>query len=121
MVNYNIKGTGLEITDELRSYAEKKLQHAEKFLKGETTAHIDVELEHSAVRDGDRYRAEFTLSVGGEVYRAESWGETLHAAIDVATDDLARELGREKKKRLHVVRRSALKIKEYLRGWRSNV
>lgn len=117
MLNYNIKGTGLAITDELRAYAERQLAHAEKFLKGDSTAHVDIELEHQPVRDGDRYCAELTVSVKGEIYRAESWGESMHAAIDLAAAQLQNELGRGKKKRLHLVRRSAARIKDYIRGW----
>lgn len=116
MLNYNVKGTGLAVTDELRAYIERKLAHAEKFLKGDSTAHINVELEHQAMRHGDRNRTECTVSIGGEVYRAESWGETVHSSIDLSFAQLQNELGRGKKKRLHVLRRSAHKVKEYLQG-----
>ncbi len=118
MLNYNIKGTGLEISDELRSYTEKKVSGAEKFLQGDTTAHADIELEHEAMRHGDRNRAEFTVSASGEVYRAESWGETMHSAIDLAIAELLTELSRNKKKRLSVVRRSAARAKDFLKGLR---
>ena len=121
MLNYNLKGTGLEVGDELRAYIEKRLQHAEKFLKHDPGAHIAVELEHQAMRTGDRNRAEFTLSASGAVYRAESWGETMHAAVDLAIAELQTELGRNKKKRLHLVRRGAHKVKEYLRGWSTKI
>ena len=120
MLNYNIKGTGLDISDELRGYAEKKLQHAEKFLRGDPSARVDIELEHQAARDGGHYRAEFTVSASGAVYRAEHWGESMHEAIDLAAGELLNELGRNKKKRLHLLRRSAAKVKDYLRGWGSS-
>lgn len=118
MINYNIKGTGLPITDELRTYAEKKLATAEKFLQGDSTAHTDIELEHSQLRDGSKYRAEFTLSSGGTVYRAEEWGETLHAAIDLSIEELVKELRRNKRKHLHLVRRGGAAIKDAIRGLR---
>ena len=121
MLNYNIKGTGLSISDELRGYVEKKLAHAEKFLQGDTTAHVDVELTHQDLRHGDKFCAEFTVGAAGAVYRATCWGESMHAAIDLATGEVVGELTRDKKKRLHMVRRSASKIKDYLRGWRSKV
>lgn len=121
MLNYNIKGTGLDITDELRGYAEKKLGHAEKFLQNDPSARINIELEYQAARDGDKYRAEFTVFASGAAYRAERWGESMHAAIDLAVGELLNELGRNKKKRLHLVRRSAAKVKDYLRGWRGSV
>jgi hypothetical protein len=45
----------------------------------------------------------------------------LHAAIDTASAEVVQELGRGKKKRIHVLRRSAHRVKEYLRGWRNRV
>lgn len=119
MVNYNIKGTGLEITDEIRSYAERCLGHAEKFLSKDVAAHVDIECEHRGQEDGPKYRAEFTLQTKGEVYRAEAIRETLHLALDAAMDDLQRELRRDKRTRLRFVRQSAAKVKDYLRGFRN--
>ncbi len=120
-MNYNIKGTGLEITPELREYAETRLEHAQKFLAGDSTAHAEVELEYSAARDGGKYRAEFMVSASGELYRSEEWGGGMHEAIDLALNALARELRRSKKKRLHNFRHTAVRVKEYLRGWRTKI
>lgn len=121
MLNYNIKGTGLDISDELRSYMEKKLAHLEKFLHDETPPHADIELQFAPLRHGEHYRAEVTLSVGGTLYRTERWAESMHAAVDVAMGELQGDLTRDKKKRLHMLRRSATKVKEYLRGWRQKL
>lgn len=121
MPNYNIKGTGIEVSGELRSYVERRLLHAEKFLKGDSVARTDVELEYQAMRDGDHYRAEFTTTTSGGLYRAENWGVSMQAAIDLGLGELTLKLGREKKKRLHILRRGAHKVKEYLRGWRNKV
>ena len=121
MLNYNIKGTGLEVTPELRAYVERGLGHAEKFVQGDSTAHVDIELEYQELRHGEHYRAEFTFSIGGEVYRAEKWAGSMHAAIDMGADDLARELRRTKRKRLHFVRRGAARIKDFVRGWRTKI
>jgi putative sigma-54 modulation protein len=120
-MNHNLKGTNLTITPELRAYAEKKLEHANKFLESDPTAHADIELEYMQVRDGSKYRAEFTVSATGTVYRAEQWGETMHAAIDLAVDELVKELRRNKKKRLHLLRHGAGKVKDFLRGFRKSV
>lgn len=119
MLNYNIKGTGIDASDELRSYVEKRLGHAEKFLESDPSAHVDVELEHRPLRHGEHYRAEFTVQGAHRVWRAESWGESMHAAIDLAAAELGSELARNKKKRIDVVRRSAARAKEFFRGWRS--
>lgn len=121
MLNYNIKGTGVTISDELRGYAERRLEHTEKFLQHDPSAHADIELEYQALRDGDKYRAEFTLQTAGGIHRVSKWGESMHAAIDLAVGELTNELGRNKKKRIHLVRRGAHRVKEYLRGWRSKI
>lgn len=118
-MNYNIKGTELDITDELRTYVEKKLAAAEKFIPDDGSAHADVELAYSPVRDGNKYRAEFNVMHKGELYRAEEWGSALHEAIDLAIADVVRELSRDKQKRVDVMRRGAAKAKEILRFWRS--
>jgi putative sigma-54 modulation protein len=120
-MNYNIKGTEVPVTDELRSYVERQLAHADKFVGDDSTAHTDVELQYLADGRSGKFRAEFTLSVGGQVLRAERWGSTMHEAIDLSGGDLVSELSRNKKKRQSVLRRTSLRVKEYLRGWRDTV
>jgi ribosomal subunit interface protein len=117
-VNYNIKGTGIEISLELRQYVEKKLEKADKFLQDDTSAHANVECEYSSVRDEGKYRAEFTLSASRQTYRAEKWGSSMHEAVDLAIDELVKELSRNKAKHLRLVRQGAAKIKDILKGFR---
>ncbi len=120
-MNYNIKGTELEITPELRDYVEKKLAHADTFTQDDSTAHVDIELEFKPLGRSKKYRAEFTLAAKGSVYRVNEWGETMHEAIDVGAAELASELRQTKKKSLHTLRSSAAKVKEFLRGWRKKI
>lgn len=120
-MNYNLKGTEVPVTDELRTYVERQLGHADKFLAGDPTAHADVELAYLAEGRSGKYRAEFTVSAAGQVYRAERWGSTMHEALDLAGGDLASELSRDKKKKQSMFRRTSLRVKEYLRGWRSDI
>ena len=108
----------MPVTDELRTYVEKKLGQADKFLGGDSTTHADVELEYSQMRDGGKYRAEFTVSAGGEVYRAEEWAATMHEALDLAGGQLVKELRRDKKRHIALVRRGGAMIKDALRGLR---
>ncbi len=117
-MHYNVKGTGIQISDEIRTYIEKRFQHADTFLENDTTAHADVELEYQTSEERPKYRAEFTLQSRQEVYRAEAIGSTLHEAIDSATNELTKEVSRSKKKRLSLVRRGAGKFKDFIRGFR---
>lgn len=120
-MNYNIKGTGLAITDELRSYVERQLAHADRFCVDDTTSHADIELQYLEEGRSGKYRAEFTLSCGGDVYRASAWGATMHEAIDVAGQELLTELRKNKDKKIHILRHTGVRVKEFLRGWRRKV
>ena len=119
-MNYNIKGTEVAITDEIRSYLEKKLEHLDKFLHNAEAARADVELQYLPSQ-AKVYRAEVMLhapSLHAPV-RAEGEGAGLHEAIDKVASELAAELTRDKKRRQHILRRGASRIKDYVRGFRS--
>lgn len=119
-VNYAIKGTNLAITPEIRSYVEKRLGALDKFAPD--VARVDAEVGHEALYDGPKYRAEFMYHAPGEeLARAESRGTTLHEAIDLAAGELLRATSTRKKKNLQVFRRTAVKVKEFIRGWRTKV
>jgi|GEM_PF-1050788 len=118
-LNYNVKGTGLPISDEIRTYIEKRLAHVEKIVGADSTAHIDVELQHQTSEDRPRYRAEFTFTSGSDLYRSSSFGESLHEAIDLAEGDLTRELSRNKQRNMRFVRQGAQRFKDFIRGFRS--
>ncbi len=114
---YNIKGTALDITPELREYVEKKLDNLDTMFAHDDAVRTDVELEFLR-GEAQTYRAEFMLHAAhlAEPLRTEVTGRTLHEAIDGATSELVREAGRTKKKKIHVLRRGAAKVKEFLRG-----
>lgn len=116
-MNYNIKGTGLEITDEIRNYVEKCLSHAEKFLMRDSAARSDIECEYTEIGHGPKYRAEFNLSSSHGLHRAEAHGNTLHEALDIASAELTKEVRQTKKRRLDTFRKGAARAKDYLRGW----
>ncbi len=118
-MEHNLKGTGLTLTDEIRSYIDKKLGGLDRLLKHEQSARADVELEYLASED-KTFRAELMLH-DGMVLRAEARGTTLHEAIDKATQELYIELTKVKKKNMRVFRHSAARVKEYLRGWRDKI
>jgi ribosomal subunit interface protein len=116
-MHHNIKGTGLSITDEIRSYVERCLSRTDKFFSTDE-AQVAVELVHQTSEDRARYRAEFTLSVGSTVYRAEALGGSLHEAIDIASGELVEEIRRDKRKKQRLFRRGAAQVKDFIRGFR---
>lgn len=119
-MNYNIKGTAVVITPEIRTYIEKRLLALDKFFKDPTAARADIELEFLA-DEAKQYRAEFTLH-GPEiknVSRVSMRGSALYEAIDMATGELSRELSQSKKKSMRFFRRSAARVKDMVRGFYS--
>ena len=118
-MQHNLKGTNIDLTQEIRAYIDKKLSGLDSLLQNGSSARADVELEY-LVSEGRAYRAELMLRDGGLV-RAEARGRTLHDAFDQAVQELFLELSRGKKKRIHTLRHSAARVKEYLRGWRNKL
>jgi putative sigma-54 modulation protein len=118
-MNYNIKGTDVAVTDELRTYAEKKLQALEKLL-GDSAARVDIVLQYLASEE-KQFKTEMTLHDAKHPLHAECYGSSMHEAIDMTTGELVAELNKSKKKRQSNFRQSAVKVKEFLRGWRKTI
>jgi ribosomal subunit interface protein len=118
-MNYNIKGTEVGVTDELRTYVEKKLSALDK-LVGSTAARVDMVVAYLA-NEEKQYKAEMTLHDAKQPLHASCYGSTMHEAIDAATGELMLELTNAKKKRRSNIRHGAFKVKEFLRGWRSKI
>ncbi|MBI2048316.1 MAG: ribosome-associated translation inhibitor RaiA [Parcubacteria group bacterium] len=112
-----IKTTNYTLSDEVRTYLEKRLAGFEKFLdESAAEALCNVELEHEhAQQHGRVFRAEVNLNAHGEFYRAEDTGESMNAAIDGVHDEIARRLRRGKNKHMSMIRRGGAQIKEWLR------
>jgi putative sigma-54 modulation protein len=121
-MNYNSKGTEVTVTAEVREYLEKKLARLEKFLQNTNAARADIELQYLSA-EAKMYRVEIMLYEPSlqSPLRAEARGGTLYEAIDIAAGELFTELTRTKKKRLHNLRHSAVRVKEFLRGWRDKI
>lgn len=119
----NEKGTNLEVTEAIRSYLYKKLEHIEKFIdvKDESVM-CDVELGKTTNhhKNGDIFRTEINLKIKGNNLRAVSEMEDLFASIDVAKDEMVRELQSHKDKKISLVRRGGAKMKNFVKGFFNN-
>lgn len=114
----NLKGTGIEITTEISDYLNKRLMSIEKFVPKEGGAFIaDVELGKTSNHHhaGDIFRAEVNLFFGGKTFRAVSEQSDIHSAIDDVKDEITRELGSYKEKRISLLRRGGQKLKGMIR------
>jgi len=118
-MQYNLKGTEVSITSEVRNYLDKKLSGFDRLLRDSAAARIDAEM-HFMRNEEKKYRAEFKFITPelNDPLRAEAHGKTLHEAIDIATGDLFTELTRARGKRQHFMRRGAERLKQFVRKWR---
>lgn len=117
-MQYNIKGTGLQITDANRSYVEKRLVHLDKYFGKKSGVRIDIELQF--LKDEEKqFRAEGTLHDHGLEgdFRVEAMGAGMHEAIDIMVNTLNLELSRAKKRLIHDKRRGAARFKDFIRGF----
>jgi len=119
-MNYNLKGANVVITDEIRNHIEKKLSALDKLVRGAGDPRVDVGIVYKE-GESKTYCIELQLHASGvtEALQAEAEGGNLHEAIDVAVGELTRELTKKKKKKIHMLRHTGARVKDYLRGWRS--
>lgn len=134
MISTNVKGTNIDITPDIRSYLDKRLQTLNKFIDADDTSTVcDVELERDTHHQtGNVFRAEITIHTRRGTNRAEAKGTTAEEAIDKVKKDITRELRRAKKKEqsrerrggsklknfTHSLSERGIRMKEFVVGWR---
>lgn len=113
----NTKAKNLELTPALEAYLEKRLSTLERHLPKSDAIVCDVELEKTTEhhQGGLIYRAEINLALGGQLLRAEATEETIEQAIDVAKNELKRELTKLTDKTESMFRRGARRAKDFFR------
>ena len=92
-----MKGRGVEVTDALRSYAEKRLGRLERQLPD---PQIELQLSsenNPSIRDS--HIAEATIRTKGPVLRARESSHDMRASIDQLVDKLERQVTRYREKR----------------------
>lgn len=121
-MNITIKATGFELTEAISAHVTEKFGMLEKHIheRGSTTGLVQVEVGRTTNhhKNGDVFRAEATVVVGGATYRAEHTTTDLYAAVDVVKDSLVDKLSRDNTKKTGMMRRGARRFKEMVRGIR---
>ena len=90
-----VKARGLELTQEMRTYAESKLRRLDKQLADETA----VEVELAEETKGGRFTAEALVFAKGQTLRATESTSDLRASIDKLVDNLERQIIAYREKR----------------------
>ncbi|MBP6855211.1 MAG: ribosome-associated translation inhibitor RaiA [Candidatus Pacebacteria bacterium] len=117
MLNINIKTTNMELTSAIREYTEKKIETLEKVMKSSPEViNIEIGKTTNHHKQGDVYKAELNMAIGGYKFHTESEEEDLYAAIDAVREDMFRQLTENKDRNETLFRRGARSVKKMLKG-----
>jgi len=112
------KGANMQITEDIKVYLYKKLEHLNKFID-QTDGSVLCEVELGKIsnhhKGGDVFRTEINLHIAGKNLRAVSEMDELFSSIDMAKDEMVRELQLNKDKKVSLVKSGGAKIKKLLK------
>ncbi len=119
MATISIQTQGVDETQALTEYAEKRLSGIEKYLHERENIHtLQLLLAKTTNhhKQGDIFRAEVTLSVNGRQFFARAEKDHIYAAIDEVREELIRELTGKRDRARTLIIRGARSIKKMLKG-----
>ncbi len=94
----HISSHGVQVTEYLRDYIEKKIGKLDRYLPEITEARVDLSTETTRSA-GELQVAQVTLRANGKFIRAEERSHDIFACIDTVLDKLYRQIARYKGKR----------------------
>lgn len=120
-MRHNIKTTEFPLTEAIRDYINNKIDHLDKFVnpahKEPLICDIEIGKTTNHHKNGDLFKAEFTIHIGSKSLRSECVEEDLYTAIDKATEDMAEEIKSFKDKKISLLKRGGAKIKSIIKGF----
>ncbi len=95
----NVKGKNLEVSDSIRSYAERKLGKLDRQLR-RSVAEVEVELAVERNPSiAENQVAEATVRLKGHTLRAREASTDMKASIDELVENLVRQIRDEREKK----------------------
>ena len=109
-----IYGKDIELTQEVKDYAENKIGALEKFLENIIEAQVDLARTTQHHRQGEIFKASANIIIPGNKIFAEFSAETVMAAIDGLVDELQVKVKKIKGKRGAIQMKGLRKIKNLM-------
>ena len=97
-MNLQVKGRNLEVSDQIRRYAEDKLGKLDRLVNDPTRIELELAVEKNP-SIADNHVAEATVWTKGPVLRAREASGDMKASIDQLVDKLERQVKRYRDKR----------------------
>src|SRR3989344_5624402 len=98
----NLQSKNVELSDEIRDYALKRVTNLEKLLSrrekkgGEAKVLVDISRSTNHHKAGDVFHADCSLNIDGKNFYAASDSEDLYSVIDEVKEMLFNEISKEK-------------------------
>jgi ribosome hibernation promoting factor len=102
----HVKGRNLEISEQIRTYAEEKLGKLDRLVNDPTRVELELAVEKNPSIH-DNHVAEATVWTKGPVLRAREASSDMKASIDLLVNKLERQVKRYREKRRVAPRRHA--------------
>lgn len=87
-----IQGINMKITDDLKNKVENKLEKYHRFFGDDARCLVKAQPEH------DKCKVELNIKVRGDLFRAEAVEQEVLTALDLASDNLGRQIRKHKSK-----------------------
>jgi putative sigma-54 modulation protein len=85
-----VQGKGMNLTDDIINYAEKRFATAERYFENIQEANLIISKERGL------FKSEVTISMSGTVIRGESKTQDIYASIDDVLDKIKRQIKKYK-------------------------
>src|SRR3989344_2165821 len=98
----NLQSKNIELTDEIKDYALKRVTNLDKLLSraeeegGEVKAQFEISRSTNHHKAGDVFHADCTINIDGKRFYGESDNEDLYSAIDTIKEKLYSEINKDK-------------------------
>lgn len=118
----NLQSKNIELTDEIREYALKRVTNLDKLLShheeagGEVKAQMEISRSTNHHKAGDVFHADCTINIDGKRFYGASDNEDLFSAIDTVKEKLYSEIDKDKKRTQTLMKRGAASVKKMLKG-----
>lgn len=88
MLNFNIRGENIEVTQAIRDYVQKRVGKLQKYFDNnvDSIAHVNLK-----VHPDKTAKVEVTIPLPYLVLRAEETSPDMYASVDLVTDKLERQ------------------------------
>ncbi len=120
-MKHNIKTTEIFLTPAINDYLEKRIANLDRFIPSNVfesaMCYIDLGKTTQHHKNGDFFKTELTVHIGGKSFRATATESDLYASIDIATEGMAEELKSFKDKKAGLIKRGGRKIKNFIKGF----